>query len=121
MDASPKFHWNQSIGFREEDIWRVFTIYGHGGHLGHVTYIINIYIGQAVSEKKIFEIVDGRRTDGRTDAGSWPSYKLTLLNYFVVREQKEIKRQLEELKSKPQKPQLTIEGSAIEVTYILGV
>ena len=26
-----------------------------------------------VSEKKIFEIVD----DGRTDAGSWPSYKLT--------------------------------------------
>ena len=33
-------------------------------------------IGQAVSEKKIFEIVDdGRR---RTDAGPWPSYKLTL-------------------------------------------
>ena len=28
-------------------------------------------IGQAVSEKKIFEIVDdGRTTDGRTDAGS---------------------------------------------------
>ena len=22
-----------------------FTIYGHGGHLGHVTWIINIYIG----------------------------------------------------------------------------
>ena len=25
------------FGSREEDFWRVFTIYGHGGHLGHVT------------------------------------------------------------------------------------
>ena len=32
-------------------------------------------VGQVVSEKKIFEIVDGRTDDGRTDAGSWPSYK----------------------------------------------
>ena len=37
--------------------------------------------GQAVSDKKIFEIVDDGRTttdDGRTDAGPWSSYKLTL-------------------------------------------
>ena len=40
-------------------------------------------IGPAVSEKKIFEIVDdgrqtdGRTTDGRTDAGAWVYYKLT--------------------------------------------
>ena len=27
------------------DIIRVFTIYGHGGHLGHVTWIIYIHIG----------------------------------------------------------------------------
>ena len=35
---------------------------------------------QAVSEKKIFEIVDRRTDDGRrrTDDGAWPSYKLTL-------------------------------------------
>ena len=31
-------------------------------------------IGQAVSEKKIMEIVDRRR---RRDDGAWPSYKLT--------------------------------------------
>ena len=31
-------------------------------------------ISPAVSEKKIFEIVDDA---GQTDAGSWPSYKLT--------------------------------------------
>ena len=59
------------IGSGEEDILRVFTIYGHGGHLGHVTWIIYIHIGshfldrcfirnlaligQVVSEKKIFE------------------------------------------------------------------
>ena len=49
---------------------RVFTIYGHSGHLYHVTWIIyvhigsplhidvsckNGFIGQAVSKKKIFE------------------------------------------------------------------
>ena len=26
-----------SFGSGEEDFWRVFTIYGRGGHLGHVT------------------------------------------------------------------------------------
>ena len=36
-------------------------------------------IGPAVSEKKIFEIVDddGRTTDRQTDAGAWVYYKLT--------------------------------------------
>ena len=28
-------HW--PFGSGEEDFWRVFTIYGHGGHLRHVT------------------------------------------------------------------------------------
>ena len=63
---------------------KVFAIYSHGGHLGHVTWTIYInfcspflslaLIGQAVSVEKIFEIVnDGRRTD----AGAWVYYKLT--------------------------------------------
>ena len=30
-----KFHGNQSTGFGE-DFLKVFTMYGHGGHLGHV-------------------------------------------------------------------------------------
>ena len=35
-----KFRGNRSAGSREEDFWRGFTstIYGHGGHLGHVTH-----------------------------------------------------------------------------------
>ena len=37
-----KFHENQPAGSGEEDILRVFTIYGHGGHLGHVTRIMLI-------------------------------------------------------------------------------
>ena len=37
-----KFHGNRSTGSREEDFWRVFTIYGHGSHLGHVTSIMSI-------------------------------------------------------------------------------
>ena len=32
-----KFHGNRPAGSGEEDFFKVFTIYGHGGHLGHVT------------------------------------------------------------------------------------
>ena len=32
-----KFRCNWTIGFGEEEFLRVFTIYGHGGHLGQVT------------------------------------------------------------------------------------
>ena len=35
-----KFHGNQPAG-SGEDFLRVFTIYGHGGHLGHVTSIMS--------------------------------------------------------------------------------
>ena len=36
-----KFRENLPAGSGEEDFSRVFTIYGHGGHLGHVTIIIS--------------------------------------------------------------------------------
>ena len=32
-----KFHENRPAGSGEEDFLSVFTIYGHGGLLGHVT------------------------------------------------------------------------------------
>ena len=32
-------HW--PFGSREKDIQRVFTLYGHSGHLGHVTIKIS--------------------------------------------------------------------------------
>ena len=35
-----KFRGNWPAGSGEEDFYRVFTIYGHGGHLGHVTSIM---------------------------------------------------------------------------------
>ena len=35
-----KFHGNRPPGSREEDFSRVFTIYGHSDHLGHVTSIM---------------------------------------------------------------------------------
>ena len=37
-----KFSGNRSAGSAEEDFRRVFTIYGRGGHLGHVTKISQI-------------------------------------------------------------------------------
>ena len=36
-----KFQGNRSIGCGE-DFWMVFSLYGHGGHLGHVTQTICI-------------------------------------------------------------------------------
>ena len=35
-----KFRENRTTSSGDEDFWRVFTIYGHGGHLGHVTSIM---------------------------------------------------------------------------------
>ena len=32
-----KFRGNRSTGSGEQDFWRVYTIYGHDGHLGYVT------------------------------------------------------------------------------------
>ena len=37
-----KFRENRPAGSGEEDFLRVFTIYGRGGHLGHVTRIMLI-------------------------------------------------------------------------------
>ena len=36
-----KFRGNRPAGSGEKDLWRVFTIYGHGSHLGHVTSIMS--------------------------------------------------------------------------------
>ena len=36
-----KFRGNRPAGSREEDFLRVFTIYGRGSHLGHVTIIMS--------------------------------------------------------------------------------
>ena len=37
-----KFRENRSTGSGVEDFLKVFTIYGHGGHLGHVTWTIYV-------------------------------------------------------------------------------
>ena len=37
-----QFHGNRYTGSGEEDFWRVFTIYGYGSHLGHMTSIMSI-------------------------------------------------------------------------------
>ena len=37
-----KLRENLPAGSGEEDFFKVFAIYGHGGHLGHVTWTIYI-------------------------------------------------------------------------------
>ena len=44
-----KFRGNLPTG-SEKDFWLVFTIYGHGGHLGHVTSIMSTNFHFPVSE-----------------------------------------------------------------------
>ena len=76
-----KFQGHRPFGSGEEDFWRVFTIYGRGGHLGHVTQIpgtnfrspdlgrLHMKYGfnrPVVSEKKMFENLDDGWTDGMT-------------------------------------------------------
>ena len=45
-----KFRGNWPVGFGEEDVLRVFTIYGRGGHLGHVTSTMSLDFHCLVSE-----------------------------------------------------------------------
>ena len=53
-----KFRWNRSTS----SFWRDFTIYGHGGHLGHVTWIIYIHIDNTILHIKYgFEWPSGFR------------------------------------------------------------
>ena len=68
-----RFRENRLAGSGKEDFLRVFTIYGHGGHLGHVTSIMSsdfhflVYLkafiqhlvqnGPVVSEKIRFEFL----------------------------------------------------------------
>ena len=40
-----KFPDHRTSGSGEEDLFKVFIIYGHGGHLGYVTLTIYIYFG----------------------------------------------------------------------------
>ena len=35
-----KFQGHRSSSSGEEDFFKIFTIYGHGGHVGHVTQTI---------------------------------------------------------------------------------
>ena len=42
MMLHTKFQGNGFFGSEEEDFFKVFTIYGHGSHVGHVTQLICI-------------------------------------------------------------------------------
>ena len=90
-----KFSENWPAGSGEEDFWRVFTIYGRGGHLGHVTqmpwtnlrypYPMGLHIKFGFAWPSGFGVEDvwkSERTDDdgrrrRTDDWQWVSYKLT--------------------------------------------
>ena len=45
-----KFRRNRPVSSGEEEFYRVFTIYGLGGHLGHVTSIMSSHFHFLVPE-----------------------------------------------------------------------
>ena len=90
-----KFQDHRTSGSGEEDFFKVFTIYGHGGHLGHVTWTIytNLrspfprrlhknfaLIGLAVLENKMFEIVD----DDHDDTDDYERRRMGILLYKLT-------------------------------------
>ena len=84
-----KFRENRPAGSGEEDFWRVFTIYGRGGHLGHVTqmprtkyrspYLRRLHIkfgfdrpsGSGEDVWALWTTTDGRRTMSILQAHLW--------------------------------------------------
>ena len=76
-----KFRGNQPTGSGEDDFLRVFTIYGRGGHFGHVDFAIKLEMplpkeaphkistrsAKRFQRRRSLKLwtTDGRRTDGR--------------------------------------------------------
>ena len=80
-----KFRENRPAGSGEEDFWRVFTIYGRGGHLGHVTQMSRTNFRSSfprrlhikfdfdwpsgIGEEDVWNCGRRRTTDGRQSKG----------------------------------------------------
>ena len=92
LHTKPQGHW--PFGSGEEDFWSVFTIYGHGGHLGHVTQTPRTNFRSPIplkhhmkfgfdwpsgfGEEDLWKVwTDGRTTDDRPHDGPWLYYKFT--------------------------------------------
>ena len=55
MMLHTKFQGHGYIGSGEEEFFKVFTIYGHGSHVGHVTQLICINFHSLFSLKPSYE------------------------------------------------------------------
>ena len=84
-----------AFGSGEEDFWKIFTIYGRGGHLGHVTQTpltnfrspiplwLHMKFGfdwpSGFGEEDLWKwwTLDDDEQRRRTDDGPWLHYKLT--------------------------------------------
>ena len=58
-----KFQDPRPLGSGEEDFLKDFTIYGHGGHLGHVTWIIYTRIQEYKNTRSLLRIFGPHRSN----------------------------------------------------------
>ena len=98
--TASKFRCNRSTWSREEDIWRVFAIYGHGRQFGHVAWTIyvmyylsfplpkeaahKIWFWLTMSVQR-FAFVYGQRTDDRACRSYIPTKSWYSLCFFADR------------------------------------
>ena len=90
--------WKSACQFRRRRFLRGFTIYGHGGHLGHVTSIMSsdvialylktfiqnlVQIGTVVSEKIGFEFLYVHDLGPRSRNDLDLQYSYTFINLFI--------------------------------------
>ena len=85
LHTKPQGHW--PFGSGEEDFWRVFTIYGHGGHLGHLTQTpwtnfrspipLWLHMKFSFGEEDLWKWWPDGRQQTTTDDGAFLHYKLT--------------------------------------------
>ena len=57
-NATYQFRGNRPCSSREENFWRVFTIYGHGSHLSHVTQGLGRWMCLIIRNKNIYGLED---------------------------------------------------------------
>ena len=92
LQTKPQGHW--AFGSGEEEFWRVFTIYRHDSHFGHVTRTIDTYLlshevsiwnfvffGPAALEQNQYKIFKSKSPWTKVKKWPWP---LALIHFHVI-------------------------------------
>ena len=90
-----KFQDHQPFGSREEDFFKLFTIYRHGCHLGHVTWTIWINFRSPVPKRLHMKFGFNRPSGFRGDVWKcWQTYTRTTRPTYTTSSPMSLKAQV---------------------------